>query len=184
MGSRWAGPSGSSPPSVAPGGASLAAGVTYTEGPKSIIVAFSGPVDRNSVTPNDLVITGNGLNNLVPAKAQSLTWIDEQTVRFNLTGGYKFDGTVNLSIPSGAVKSRTGASSLAYSDSFKVHTPQIQAATVAPRTRAPTTTSPSTTTNVAPHAHADRGDAASGQGTHQAPESARSHPRPTPESRF
>lgn len=136
--------------SVAPGGASLAAGVTYSEGPKSIIVAFSGPVDRNSVTPNDLVITGNGLNNLVPAKAQSLTWIDEQTVRFNLTGGYKFDGTVNLSIPSGAVKSRNGASSLAYSDTFKVHTPQIQAATVTTQTQAPTTTSPSTTTNVAP----------------------------------
>ncbi|SIO62070.1 Subtilase family protein [Singulisphaera sp. GP187] len=116
--------------SVAPGGAVQANGMTVSQGPGTITVAFSGPVDRSSVTPNDLVISGSGLNNIYPAKAASLTWIDEQTVRFNLTGGYKFSGDVNLSIPQGAVKSLNGAPSLGFADSFKVNTPQLQASSV------------------------------------------------------
>ncbi|WP_406696071.1 S8 family serine peptidase [Singulisphaera sp. Ch08] len=126
--------------SVAPGGAIQANGMTFSQGPGAITVAFSGPVDRNSVTPNDLVISGSGLNNIVPAKAASLTWIDEQTVRFNLTGGYKFNGTVNLSIPQGAVRSLNGAPSLGFADNFKVNTPQIQAASVAPPVQTQTQT--------------------------------------------
>ena len=54
--------------SVAPGGAVQANGTTFTEGPNSIVVAFSGPVDRNSVTPNDLVISGSGLNGTKPVQ--------------------------------------------------------------------------------------------------------------------
>jgi len=127
--------------SIAPGGASKASGTTFSQGPNSIIVDFSSHVDRNTVTPNDLILSGNGLDGVSPARAASLTWIDEHTVRFNLTGGYKPSGTVNVAIAPGAVRGLYGESSLAFSDAFKLAQPQIRAAST-------NTTQPSATPEV------------------------------------
>jgi hypothetical protein len=143
--------------SLAPGGAVHASGASLKTMPNSIVVNFSGRVDRNSVTPNDLVLTGNGLNSFIPAHATSLTWIDNHTVRFNLKGGFNTTGNVKVTIAEGAIKSVTGAPMFSFADNFKMATtsttarsvvsssvpqPHIQAATATPTpTPSPTSTS-------------------------------------------
>ncbi len=83
-----------------------------------VTVSFSTRVDRGSVQPTDLVLSGNGINSVSPARATSLSWIDDQTVRFNLSGQFRSSGTVNVVIPDGAIQSTTHQPLRGYSDSF------------------------------------------------------------------
>jgi large repetitive protein len=77
--------------------------------PSSLIIRFSAPVNQGSANPFDLVISGSGVSATNPLHATSLTWIDPETVEFNLAGGYSNSGTVNLSIRPGLITSATGA---------------------------------------------------------------------------
>ncbi|HEV3167156.1 MAG TPA: hypothetical protein VGZ22_24320, partial [Isosphaeraceae bacterium] len=85
-----------------------------TSGPEGIIVSFSQPVDRSSVIPTDLVLSGNGLDSVNPARATGLTWIDNSTVDFLLTGAFKSTGTVQLNIPAGTILSSSETPLAAY----------------------------------------------------------------------
>ena len=98
--------------SLVPGGASQANGSTMNvyPAPTSIIINFSQPVNKASVAATDLILSGSDLNPLSPAKATSVTWLDNHTAQFNLTGQFNSSGTVNVSIPAGAVKSVSGSS--------------------------------------------------------------------------
>ncbi len=69
----------------------------------SVKVTFASPVNRSTVQATDLLISGDGLDAANPAHATSLTWVDNQTVQFNLSGGFRPTGTVTLDIPTGAV---------------------------------------------------------------------------------
>ncbi|MGC8642889.1 MAG: hypothetical protein ACP5XB_23780, partial [Isosphaeraceae bacterium] len=104
--------------SLAPGGASQANGASINvyPAPTSIIIDFSQPVNQASVTATDLILSGSDLNALSPAKAATVTWLDNHTAQFNLTGSFNSSGTVSLSIPAGAIKSVSGAPLPAYSD--------------------------------------------------------------------
>ena len=108
--------------SLANGGGQYAGGAVFStqSAPTSITVDFSNNVNPSSVKATDLVLSGTGLNVVNPAKATSLTWIDSHTVKFNLSGNFNGSGTVNVSIPKGAVVSSTGAANLPFTDSFGV----------------------------------------------------------------
>ena len=54
--------------------------------PNEITVTFSRGVNQSSVTPNDLVLSGTGINASNPAHAVGLNWIDSDTVEFFLSG--------------------------------------------------------------------------------------------------
>jgi hypothetical protein len=108
--------------SLSGSGAKLALGqsVPFNQAPASVTVNFSANVDRASVTPNDLVISGTGLSASNPAHAVSLTWVDDHTVKFNLTGGYNKSGTVMIQIPAGAVQDKQGRKNLALGDGINL----------------------------------------------------------------
>jgi hypothetical protein len=72
-------------------------------------VRFSSPVNQSTVSPLDLVFSGSGLSVTNPLHATSLTWIDSETVDFNLAGGYSTSGTVNISIRPNTISSTAGA---------------------------------------------------------------------------
>jgi large repetitive protein len=71
----------------------------------SIVVSFSQQVNTSTVSPTDLVLSGTGLDALQPARATSLSWIDNHTVKFILSGAFRSTGTVRLNIAQGAVTS-------------------------------------------------------------------------------
>ena len=104
--------------SLAPGGAGQANGASMNvyPAPTSIIIDFSQPVNKASVTATDLILSGSDLSALSPAKATSVTWLDNHTAKFNLTGQFNSSGTVNLSLATGSIKSVSGAPLPAYSD--------------------------------------------------------------------
>jgi hypothetical protein len=68
----------------------------------SLTVRFAQAVDRGSVQPADLVLSGD-LDSVNPAHATSLSWVDDQTVQFNLAGSLGNGGTVNVEIPEGSI---------------------------------------------------------------------------------
>ncbi len=125
--------------SLASDGSALASGQIITStalsSAGSITVDFSNPVNKATVSPTDLILTGNGLNSVSPAKATSLSWIDDHTVRFNLSGGFNSTGLVKVTIPANAVISATGAGLPAFADSVNLTPPTT------------TTTSPTTGVN-------------------------------------
>jgi hypothetical protein len=98
-------------------GASL--GAISQASPKQVVVTFSRSVDRASVTPGDLTLTGSGINPANPARATSLTWLDDHTAVFNLTGTF-VPGQVSVSIPSGSVHDVYGTPLDGFGDSFKL----------------------------------------------------------------
>ena len=108
--------------SLATGGAALASGASFSAAtaPKSITVTFSDAVNPSSVSVKDLILTGNGLRAYGGARAVSLTWVNNHTVTFNLSGGYNSTGTVNVSIAAGSILSSSNAKNLAFSDSIKI----------------------------------------------------------------
>jgi large repetitive protein len=77
--------------------------------PSSFAVRFSAPVNQSTVSPLDLVFSGSGLSVTNPLHATSLTWIDSETVDFNLAGGYSTSGTVNITIRPNTISSAAGA---------------------------------------------------------------------------
>ena len=81
------------------GGAQFASGgtlVTATS-PTSVQVTFSGKVNQSSVNATDLVLSGTAANSLSGVRATSLTWIDANTVQFNLSGPLS-QGTLDIGI--------------------------------------------------------------------------------------
>jgi hypothetical protein len=100
------------------GGAPLANGSTFitATSPTSITLQFSGNIDRNSLKATDLVLSGSADNSSSPVHATSLTWIDGDTVQFNLSGPLSLPGTLNVSIAPNTITSVNGQGNLAYSD--------------------------------------------------------------------
>ncbi len=127
--------------SLAQGTGTLARGlsITSTNAPTKITVDFSQNVDPTSVSPQDLVLSGNGLSITNPAHAVSLNWIDAHTVEFQLAGGFNVAGTVNASILGGSIRSTSGATLPAFNDSITLTPYAPPAVTVAPT--APATSS-------------------------------------------
>ena len=97
--------------SLVPDGATRANGATLTvsQAPSSVIVSFSRAVDPATVTATDLVLSGSDINPLSPVRVSSVTWLDDHTAQFNLTGQLNSSGTLNVSLASGSIKSTTGA---------------------------------------------------------------------------
>lgn len=124
---------------------SVAGGATYANGasivdnlaPMSITVTLSSNVNKNSVTASDLVLSGSGVNSGNPVHATKLEWIDDHTVKFLLDGQYNSTGTVNISIPGGAITSQSGGMLPAYSDKIVLTVP---VAAPSPSTTGSTTT--------------------------------------------
>ena len=56
--------------------------------PNTVVVNFSNPVDKATVKATDLVLSGTDINPLNPVKAMSMTWLDNHTAQFNLTGQF------------------------------------------------------------------------------------------------
>ena len=107
---------------------------TTIPAPTTITVNFSGNVDRSTITPSDLTLTGSGLDAANPAQATGLTWVDSHTVKFMLSGGFNDAGSVNLSIAEGAIKDRQGDSISAYAESFLLDSPTIPDSGATPTT--------------------------------------------------
>ena len=114
--------------------------------PTSVIVDFSQPVNEATVQATDLILSGSDINSLSPVKATSVTWLDNHTARFNLTGQFNPVGTVNVSLVPGAIKSVSGQAVAPYADKVVLNSPQ-PAPTPTP---APT---PSPSPTPVPHPH-------------------------------
>ncbi len=99
-------------------GQTAANGATVDLGsaPTSVIVTFSGKVNPASINATDLVLSGTALNSAAPAHATSLTWIDADTVEFNLVGQFNTTGSLSVSLAAGTVQSTQGAAVAGYSD--------------------------------------------------------------------
>ena len=108
--------------SLLPDGVSRSGGasVPYTAAPASLDVSFSANVDRNSVVPSDLILSGDGISRSNPVRATSLTWIDDHTVRFNLAGGYNRSGVVTVDIPQGSIRDQQGRGLTGLRDSIRL----------------------------------------------------------------
>jgi hypothetical protein len=104
--------------SLVPDSGTVANGATLyvSPVPNSVIVSFSRPVDRASLQATDLVLSGTVINPLSPVRATSLTWLDDHTVKFNLSGQFNSQGTVNVSVSAGSVQSVGGQAVAGYSD--------------------------------------------------------------------
>ncbi len=99
-------------------GETAASGATYVTAtsPTSITVTFSGDINQKSINATDLVLSGTADNATSPVHATSLTWIDADTVIFNLSGSLSLPGTLNVSIASNSIESMTGQGIMAYND--------------------------------------------------------------------
>lgn len=137
--------------SLVPDGATKANGsmLNVTQVPSSVIVSFSRPVNPDSVTATDLVLSGSDINPLSPVKVSSVTWLDDHTARFNLTGQLNAKGTLNVSLSSGSIKSSTGATISSYSDQVVVNTQAVVTTPVTPAP-APAPTAPTAPTPAKP----------------------------------
>ena len=136
--------------SLVPDGATRANGGTLSvaQPPSSVIVNFSRAVDEASVVATDLVLSGSALNPLSPVRVSSVTWLDDHTAQFNLTGPLNSSGSVNVSVPSGSIKSSTGTSISGYSDQVVLTTQPVVTVPVTPTPGSgpgPVTTTPSPT---------------------------------------
>ncbi len=107
--------------SLAPGGEMFAAGMNENS-PNSIVVHFSQPVQQSSVTPTDLILSGPGVTSSTnPPTVSSLSWINSDTVQFNLSGQFApSGGTVNVAIPSGSIVSSTNLPISGFQDSIQL----------------------------------------------------------------
>ena len=84
--------------------------------PTSVTVTFSGNVNPNDITATDLVLSGTAAQTMNPPHATSLTWIDADTVRFNLAGQFNTSGTLAVSIAADSIQSAQGTGVAGYSD--------------------------------------------------------------------
>ena len=83
--------------SLVPDGATQANGGTLyiSPAPTSVIVDFSQPVNEATVQATDLVLSGSDISSVSPVKVTSVSWIDNHTAQFNLTGQLNPIGTIN-----------------------------------------------------------------------------------------
>ena len=123
-------------------------GTAFLAAPSSIVVDFSDDINGATLSPGDLKLSGSGLSGTNPARVSGLTWVDSHTIKFFLTGSFNSTGTVNLSIPQGALKDTKGDAIEAFADSFQIGTAPVTATP----TPAPTSGTPvaSPTTPAAP----------------------------------
>ena len=86
--------------------------------PTSITLEFSWNINPSSIQATDLVLSGSADNPSAPVHATSLTWIDGDTVQFNLSGPLSLPGTLDVSIAPNMIHgvNRAGRT-LAYTDS-------------------------------------------------------------------
>lgn len=92
-------------PQIATFGLRLGAGVTtITAASNAIIVRFTGAINRASVQASDLLLSGDALNPFDPARAVSVSWIDNRTVRFNLEGQFLPTGKLQVDLAQGAIR--------------------------------------------------------------------------------
>jgi len=139
--------------SLAAGGAALAAGgpVTVQQLGNAITVNFSQVVDPSSVTANDLVISGSGVNSANPVHATSLDWIDAHTVEFMLSGSFNSSGTVKLSIPAGSIQAADNQSFVGFTDSAQIsNSIPTPTSTPTPTPSSSTTPTPTPSTTLTP----------------------------------
>jgi hypothetical protein len=103
--------------SLVPDSGTQANGATLfiSPAPNSVIVSFSRAVDQSTVQATDLVLSGSVINPLAPVKATSVTWLDDHTAKFNLTGQFSPIGSLNVSVM-GGIKSLSGQVLPSYSD--------------------------------------------------------------------
>src|SRR5208283_4835347 len=108
--------------SLVPDGSSQANGAVndVTSLPTSVTVSFSQPVNRPSVQATDLVLTGPDVSSISPIRATSISWLDDHTARFNLSGQLNPVGTLNVVLNPDAIKSTTGVPIVSYSDSVVI----------------------------------------------------------------
>ncbi|MFO0956698.1 MAG: Ig-like domain-containing protein [Isosphaeraceae bacterium] len=92
---------------------------SFRSAPGQITVSFSGNVNKATVLPGDLVLSGNGISSSNPMRATTITWIDDHTATFGLTGSYA-PGTVNLTIGTGLITDVHGNPISGFSDSFQL----------------------------------------------------------------
>jgi hypothetical protein len=93
-------------------GVRLGAGATQViVSASAIAVRFATNVNRASVQASDLLLSGTGLDPTDPARAVSVTWLNNRTVRFNLTGRLNPGGRLQVDIAPGAIRNadRTAA---------------------------------------------------------------------------
>ncbi len=86
-------------------------GASLSTPPTSLLIQFSEEVDSSSLAPGDLTVAGVG--------AVGHTVIGEDTVRFDLAGGYS-PGVYETTIAQGAISSVSGAPILPYMGTFRV----------------------------------------------------------------
>ncbi len=96
-------------------------GVYSTTHATALVVKFSAPVNQASLhAATDLVIGGTGDLNLA---ATSFTWLDNETVEFNLAGGYKQSGgAVSLDLSHSKLMSATGTRLAGFNDTVTLTT--------------------------------------------------------------
>jgi len=87
-----------------------------TTPPTSITITFSGDANERSISATDLVLSGTAVDSLNPVHATSFSWIDGNTVKFNLAGQFNSGGTLDLSVPAGMIQSASGSPNMGYSD--------------------------------------------------------------------
>ncbi len=112
--------------SLVPDGGTQANGTTLyvSPAPTSVVVDFSQPVNEATVQATDLILSGPDINSLSPVRATSVSWIDNHTARFNLTGQFNPIGTVNISLVPGSISSVSGQTVLPYADQVVLNTQQ------------------------------------------------------------
>ena len=129
-------------------GAQSASGATLVTAtsPTSITVTFSNWINPSTITATDLVLSGSADNPAAPVHATSLTWIDGDTVEFNLSGPLLLPGTLDVSIAPNMIDSIYGQGNLAYADNvvLQLGTP-TPVGNPTPYPGGPSSTSPITT---------------------------------------
>ena len=108
--------------SLVPDGSSQANGAVndVTSLPTSVTVNFSQPVNPTSVQATDLVLSGPDVSSISPIRATTISWLDDHTARFNLSGQLNLVGTLNVVLNPDAIKSTTGVPIVSYSDSVVI----------------------------------------------------------------
>jgi large repetitive protein len=121
--------------SLSPTGSQVSNGNTTfssSSPPTSITVTFSDTVNKATVTPGVLIMYGDGLNPVGPARATSVTWINDHTARFNLSRGFSSQGSVVVKINAGAIKSVSNAAVAGFTDMFRIRPFVNQSQTLTP----------------------------------------------------
>ncbi|MGP0068750.1 MAG: DUF1565 domain-containing protein, partial [Isosphaeraceae bacterium] len=135
-------------------GAEFASGSTFITqtSPTSIEMTFSSDVNKSSLSATDLLLSGSADNSFSAVKATSLTWIDSDTVQFNLSGPLS-PGTLDVTLKAGSISSTSGQTNLGYTDDVVIQLgtpPVLGNPTPMPVVTTPTPTPTSTPVSTTP----------------------------------